>query len=147
MFLRIYELKDKFKYLFHEQKKKKEVIRKISACIKNKFNGFTLTVSNSREIEKKKDFFPVDIIYKPVRSPDDVTECFFSTNIRFAYRGTHSDLRSLNQLGHSKLMNAIIATIFSQTKELLIDIFEAVAANQELFMISISKTWLLLKII
>ena len=52
MFLRIYELKDKFRYLFHDQKKKKEVIRKISACIKNKFNGFTLTVSNSHEIEK-----------------------------------------------------------------------------------------------
>ena len=101
MFLRIYELKGKFRYLFHEQKKKKEVIIKISAYIKNKFNGFTMTVSNSREIEKK-DFFPVDIIYKPVRSPDDVIECFFSTNIRFAYRGTHSDLRSPNQLGHSK---------------------------------------------
>ena len=34
MFLRIYKLKDKFRYLFHEQKKKKEVIRKISVCIK-----------------------------------------------------------------------------------------------------------------
>ena len=56
MFLRNYELKDKFRYLFHEQKQQKEVIRKISACIKNKFNGFTMTLSNSREIEKK-DFF------------------------------------------------------------------------------------------
>ena len=56
MFLRIYELKDKFRYLFHEQKQKKEVIRKISACIKNKFNGFIMTLSNSCEIEKK-DFF------------------------------------------------------------------------------------------
>ena len=101
MFLRFYELKDKSRYLFHEQKQKKEVIRKISACIKNKFNGFTMTLSNSREIEKT-DFFPVDIIYKPVRSPGDVIECFFSTNIRFAYGGTHSDLRSVNNLGHSK---------------------------------------------
>ena len=72
-----------------------------------------MTLSNSREIEKK-DFFAVDIIYKPVRLPDDVIECFFSTNIRFAYRGTHSDLRSVNNLGHSKpyRMNAIIAIIF-----------------------------------
>ena len=53
MFLRIYELKDKFRYLFHEQKQKKKVIRKNSACIKNKFNGFTMTLSNSSEIEKK----------------------------------------------------------------------------------------------
>ena len=75
MFLRVYELKDKFRYFFHEQKQKKEVIRNISACIKNKFNGFTMTFSNSRKIENK-DFFPVDIIYKPVRSPDDVIECF-----------------------------------------------------------------------
>ena len=83
------------------KKKKKEVIRKISACIKNKFNGFTMTVSNSREIEIK-DFFPVDIIYKHVRSPDDVMEYFFSTNTRLAYRGTHSDLKSRDRLGHSK---------------------------------------------
>ena len=56
MFLRIYELKDKFGYLFHEQKQKKEVIRKTSACIKNKLNGFLMTLSNSREIEKKNFF-------------------------------------------------------------------------------------------
>ena len=34
-----------------------------------------MTFSNSRKIENK-DFFPVDIIYKPVRLPDDVIECF-----------------------------------------------------------------------
>ena len=99
MFLRIYELKDKFRYLFHEQKQKKEVIRKISTCIKNKFNGFTMALSNSHEIEK-----------------DDVIECFFSTNIRFAYRGTHSDVRSVNNLGHSKLYECYYCNHFFAKK-------------------------------
>ena len=60
-----------------------------------------MTVSNSREIERKY-FFPVDIICKLVRSPDVVIECFFSINIRLTYRGAHSDLRSRDRLGHSK---------------------------------------------
>ena len=37
MFLRVYELKDKFRYLFHENKENKNVIRKVSSCIKEKF--------------------------------------------------------------------------------------------------------------
>ena len=40
MFLRIYEIKDKFRYLFHENKDSKNCIRSLSSCIKEKFNGF-----------------------------------------------------------------------------------------------------------
>ena len=42
MFLRVYENKDKFRYLFHQTNKEKRVIRKVSACIKDKFNGFNV---------------------------------------------------------------------------------------------------------
>ena len=88
MFLRVYECKDKFRYLFHDTNKEKRVIRKVSACIKEKFNGFNVAAPSLAKGEKK-DLFPVDIIYKPVRSQDEVIECFFSTDIRCAYRGTH----------------------------------------------------------
>ena len=88
IFLRVYENKDKFWYLFHQTNKEKRVIRKISACINEKFNGFNVAAPPLSK-GKKKDLFPVDIIYKPVRSQDEVVECFFSTDIRYAYQGTH----------------------------------------------------------
>ena len=53
MLLRVYELKDKFRYLFHENKEKKEVIRKVSSCIKEKFNGFHVTQSSLSKGQKK----------------------------------------------------------------------------------------------
>ena len=81
MFLRVYECKDKFRYLFHETNKEKCVIRKVSACIKEKFNGLNVAAPSLAKGEKK-DLFPVDIIYKPVRSQDEVIECFFSNDIR-----------------------------------------------------------------
>ena len=76
MFLRVYELKDKFRYLFHEDKEKKEVIRRISSCIKEKFNGFHVAVPSLSK-GQKKDLSPINIIYIPVRSQEDVICCFF----------------------------------------------------------------------
>ena len=89
LFLRVYELKDKFRFLFHNNNQKKEVIRKVSACIKIKVNGLNIASSSLRK-QQKKDLQPIDIIYKPVKSQDGVIECFFSTNVRSAYRGTHN---------------------------------------------------------
>ena len=54
MFLMVYELKDKFRYLFHEDKEKKEVIRRISSCIKEKFNGFHVAVPSLSKGQKKR---------------------------------------------------------------------------------------------
>ena len=88
MFLRVYECKDKFRYLFQDTNKKRKVIRIVSACIKEKFNGFNVAAPPLAKGEKKV-LFSVDIIYKPVRSQDEVIECFFSTDNRCAYRGMH----------------------------------------------------------
>ena len=52
-FLRVYELKDKFRYLFHENYEKKEIIRKVSSCIKEKFNGFTFAKLILQNIRNK----------------------------------------------------------------------------------------------
>ena len=54
MFLRVYELKDKFRYIFHENKEKKEVIRKVSSCIKEKFNGFHVAQPSLSKGQKKR---------------------------------------------------------------------------------------------
>ena len=89
MFLRVYELKDKFRYLFHENKEKKEVIRKVSSYIKEKFNGFHVA-QPSLSKGQKKDLNPINIIYIPVRSQEDVIQCFFTNDIKNAFRGTYN---------------------------------------------------------
>ena len=53
--------------------------------MKEKFNGFHV-VALSLAKGQKKDLKPLNIIYKPVRSQDEVVECFF----RLTYRGTHN---------------------------------------------------------
>ena len=85
LFLRVYELKDKFRYLFHQNEEGKKIIKSVSACIKEKFNGFNI-VAPSLSKKENKDLFPINIIYKPVRSREEITECSFSTNIRLGYR-------------------------------------------------------------
>ena len=59
-FLRIYELKEKFRQITHETPKNKNIIRDVSSCVKQKFNGFNILVV---EYDKK---IRIDIIYKPI---------------------------------------------------------------------------------
>ena len=89
MFLRVYELKDKFRYLFHENIKSKHVIRRVSSCIKEKFSGFHVALPSLSK-GQKKDLTPINIIYIPVKSQNEVIECFFTEDIRHAFRGTYS---------------------------------------------------------
>ena len=64
-FFRIFELKDKLCYLTNETPTKKNIIRKLSSCVVEKFNGFTIVrVENDRSV--RKIFYPIDMIYKPV---------------------------------------------------------------------------------
>ena len=42
MFLRVFELKDKFRYLFKQNSEQKKIVNEVSACIIERFNGFTL---------------------------------------------------------------------------------------------------------
>ena len=86
-FLRIYELKKKFRYVTHNNTKKKNIIRKASSCIKQKFNGFNIvSVEYNRQI--RRDFRPIDIIYKPVKKQNETIQCFFSPQMHLAYRST-----------------------------------------------------------
>ena len=52
LFLRVYELKDKFRYLLQEDHKKR-VLRSLSSCIKEKFNGFTFANITLAKKQKK----------------------------------------------------------------------------------------------
>ena len=85
LFLRVYERRDKFRYLCRASEKN-ETIKSISSCIRNKFNGFNVAAPYL-ENKIKRDLRPIDIIYEHVRNQNDVIKCYFSTDIKLAYRG------------------------------------------------------------
>ena len=63
-FLQIYELKKKFRLLLNETTGKKTIIRQLSSCVTEKFDGFYIVCM---EYDKKvrRRFSPIDIIYNP----------------------------------------------------------------------------------
>ena len=76
--MRIFELKEKFRCLIKQDSEKKNVLRDLSSCIIEKFNGFNIV-----RIE-------FDIIYKP-----QIIECFFSLKINLVYRSTFSENKKI----------------------------------------------------
>ena len=87
-FLRVYEIKDKFRYLFHEDHNKKNILRTLSSCIKEKFNGFTFG-DIRLQTKQKSDLIPVNILYMPVKKENDVIKCFFKNDLKNAYRALY----------------------------------------------------------
>ena len=94
-FLRVYELKDKFRYLLHENYEKKEIIRKVSSCIKDKFNGFTFAQINLAK-NQKQDLIPINIVYKLVKKQDEVINCFFTDDVKTAFRAVYNNSQGVH---------------------------------------------------
>ena len=63
-FLRAFELKDKFCHVIKQDIQKKHVIRELSACITERFNGFNMV---RLELDKRlrRGIKPLDIIINP----------------------------------------------------------------------------------
>ena len=89
-FLRVFELKDKFRYLIKQDSRKKNVIRDLSFRIIEKFIGFNI-VRLELDKELRREMSPIDILYKPVKKHTDNIECFFSREINLAFRFTFSE--------------------------------------------------------
>ena len=94
MFLRICEIKDKYRYLFHENKDAKNCIRSLSSCIKEKFNGFGWCELKFASKEKT-DLIPVNVLYKPIKKSENFVKCYFANDLKNAYRTTYE--KSLRQ--------------------------------------------------
>ena len=79
-FLRVYEIKKVFRHLILKNPKKQTVVRELSSCIYEKFNGFNIiSIEHGKKLRKK--FKPIDIIYKPVKKPDAEIKCYFLQDI------------------------------------------------------------------
>ena len=65
-FLRVFELKNKFRHLVLKNPKKQNSVRQFSSSINKKYNGFhVISIEYSKKLRKK--FKSINIIYKPVK--------------------------------------------------------------------------------
>ena len=87
--LRVYKVKQKFRYLIKQNSEKKTVLRELSSCVIEKFSGFNIVCA---EFSKKlrQTFCHIDIISKPVRKSDNIIDSFFSKKLSLAFRVSYS---------------------------------------------------------
>ena len=89
-FLKVYELKQKFWSLVKQNPDKENIVRELSSCITNKYNGFNIV--RLEQLKKIiQTFIPIEIVYKPVKNCNEVINCFFSNKINLAFRSTFSE--------------------------------------------------------
>ena len=86
-FLRVFELKSKFRHLALKNPKKQNIVRQLSSCINEKYNGFhVISIEYSKKLRTK--FKPINIIYKPIKSPEKEVLCFCKNYISNSYRNS-----------------------------------------------------------
>ena len=86
LFLRVYRLRKKFRYLIKKVPQNKNIFQKyLSVCVEEHFNGFQI-VRRITENERKQFFKPIDIMYRPVSKINQTINCYFSKSMRKAYR-------------------------------------------------------------
>ena len=61
----------------------------LSSCIIEKYNGYqTISIEFARK--ERKNFKPIDIIYKPTKNPEKSRLCYFTADILKAYHNLYS---------------------------------------------------------
>ena len=89
LLLRIYELKDKFRYLIKQDSENKTAMRDLSSCVTEKLNDFNIIrVEFSETI--RQTYQPIDIIYNPMRKLDEIINCYFSERLNLAFHASFS---------------------------------------------------------
>ena len=79
-----------FRHLAVKDRHEQKIVRQLSSCLIEKFNGFTI-VSIEYQKNKKKIFKPIDVIYKPTKKIEMEPVCYFSEDISKAYSSLHSE--------------------------------------------------------
>ena len=84
-FLRVYERRDKFRYLIKKDVHgKNNVLRDLSACVIQKFDGYEISKQKLKR-EQKCFLEPIDIVYEPVKENENI-KCYFASDLALAYR-------------------------------------------------------------
>ena len=83
-FLKVFELKNKFRHLSMKKPKKQNIVRQSSSCLMEKYNGFQV-ISIEYARKQRKGFKPINIIYKQTKRIEIEPLCYFSDDISKAY--------------------------------------------------------------
>ena len=89
-FLRVFELRSKFREIRLKTVSENKVLRELSSCTKIKFDGFEIvSVECQRDLRRK--FKPINVIYKPVMLTTDPIHCFVTSDMSKCYYSVCSD--------------------------------------------------------
>ena len=88
-FSRVFELKNKFRHLSVKDKNQQKIVRQLSRCLIEKYNGFTI-ISIEYQKKQRKNFKAIYIIYKPRKHVEIEPLCYFSEDIFKTYSSFHS---------------------------------------------------------
>ena len=81
----MFELKSKFHHLALKNPKRQNMVRELSCCINEKYNGFyVISTECSKKLRTK--FKPTNTIYKPIKSTEKKVLCFSTNDISKSYR-------------------------------------------------------------
>ena len=94
-FLRVFELKNKFRRFTMKDKSKQKIVRQLSSCLIEKYSGITV-ISIEFQKKQRKMFKPIDIIYKPTKCIEIEPLCYFSDGISKTYSSLHSKGKKRN---------------------------------------------------
>ena len=95
-FLRVFELKNKFRHFKMKGPKKQKIVRQISSCFTKKYNGFqTISIEFARK--ERKNFKPIDIIYKPKKNSEIGPLCCFTEDILKGYTNFYNQKDKFNR--------------------------------------------------
>ena len=90
LYLWVYKLKDKFRYLVKQDNEKKTILRELSACVVEMFNGLYV-VGTKFDKKLRRPLRAVDIFYAPVKKPDQLVNCFLREKLNLVFRALCSD--------------------------------------------------------
>ena len=109
--------------------KKETIVRQLSSCVYQKFNGFNIvSVEYGRKLRKK--FIPIDLVYKPVRKPNEQFKCYFS---RDYLRHTEICAAEVKSFSMDLQINATTATNFLQDQTSTNDTLNIALEFRDLF--------------
>ena len=77
-------MEEKIQISFYEKARSTKIVKQLSSCLIEKYNGFTV-IRIEYQKKERKNFQPLDIIYKPTKDLEKEPACYFSTDISLAY--------------------------------------------------------------
>ena len=129
-FLRVYEIKNNYREIRLKKTEKTKIEKELFSCLKIKFNGFEI-ISNQYNARIRRNFFPIDVLYQPVREiTNEEIKCFVSTDISKSYRyiWKNEDNVKKNRIRSNSLRMLLLSKIFSK-KTKIFESFKSMFRN------------------